>query len=143
MKKIFLLPAVVICLLLLSCKKDSNTLTQTNASALFNTEANWAVTNFIKNGNDVTGSYSTSKILFSPDNTLAVSNDALAITGIWAFGSATENTLNLLLNNPDAIVYEPWKDLQGDWKISAYTTTTISLQSNDNSKSMRLEKLPR
>jgi hypothetical protein len=103
------------------------------------TDGQWAVTNFVYNGNTVTSDFANYKFQYYSDKTVdAIKNGLVDNTGTWD-GDISARTTWANFNN----VSNPLILINGSWHIddNSWTFVVASQTSNGETKVMRLDKL--
>ncbi|MEO6490859.1 MAG: hypothetical protein ABIO04_13025 [Ferruginibacter sp.] len=149
MKKILLLPLIIITFTFTSCKKEEavnpnpQSEEQTGLSGkpgivlpqeyLFPTCNDWKISLFQQQEVNNTYKYNDLTFKFCPENTVTMFNDILAINGNWYFmldkGNPTAMTIDFHYTGTST----PWSELEGTWKVIKLTESTIQLQNDDGS----------
>ena len=94
----------------------------------------WRVTSYIDSGQDETNDFNGYDFTFGTDGTLTASNGSNTMTGTWSVTDSSNSSddsssdddidFNIFFPVPDTNDFE---DLNDDWDIVSYTSTTISL----------------
>lgn len=157
MKKILIIPIILLTFSIASCKKDVQPLNDPNnasaqskedmaarASTIFSTCSQWHVTYFAANGTDITANYSQLDYIFCPDNTITVSNDIMSLSGNWylMIPKGGNSYMELDFNAPDFnSVTSQWvADLDGMWIINEMDEDIIRLENKNGPKVLVFQK---
>ena len=158
MKKIFIIPLLVLGFGLVSCKKESvqneTIFMQADQSAIYNpggfvfgTCDYWSITAFQKNGIDLTKDYASLDLRFCPDNTVTIANDLFNVSGNWYFVLDKGNPYMLLIqfNATERNVldnYMPgfWTEIGDNWSVLRMGRNLLVMQSANKSKKMSIER---
>lgn len=98
------------------------------------TSGTWRVQLFINDSNDETSTWTDFIFAFSPNGTLTATRGALVITGNWFTDTDDgELELNIQLNSGN-----PYDEINEDWTVLRYTSTTIELSGDDDDDDDRL-----
>src|SRR5690606_28275209 len=98
-------------------------------------DGTWRITNFVDSGQNETNDFSGYNFTFASDGTLTATNGSNTLTGTWSVtddsnsndddGSSNDDVdFNISFPVPDSNDFE---DLNDDWDIVSYTSTTIEL----------------
>ena len=153
MKKILIVPLILLSIGIISCEKATVQEPQAymqedkaviNPEAvLFGTCDGWYISVFQKERFDLTPEYNSFKLVFCPDNTVVVSNDILSVTGNWDLIVDEEIPVKLMLNfnNPvEAGVgtgqFTFLNEIGGKWDIVQYQKNMIRLNNRESFKLM-------
>jgi hypothetical protein len=137
MKNIYLLVFLVA---LLGCSKEKIQQKQEDLVVKAMTEGQWKVTNFVKNGTDLTSDYSTYAFKFNTNLTVdAINNGTLERSGTWN-ADANAQTITSLFPGVSSV---PVGNLHGTWKITSTTWTSVNATQTVGTevKILRLDKL--
>ncbi|MBC8754854.1 hypothetical protein H2O64_09245 [Kordia sp. YSTF-M3] len=94
----------------------------------------WRITSYIDSGQDETTDFTNYDFTFQSDGTLIATNSTDQVAGIWSVTDSNSNDdsssdddidFNINFNVATTSVFF---DLNDDWDIVSYTSTTISLQ---------------
>jgi hypothetical protein len=158
MKKLLFVPILLLCLGMISCKKEAVPeqqvyMQQKNMPIinpgllLFGTCDNWYVSLLQTGRTDLTNNYKSVNLTFCPDNTFVVSNDILAVSGNWYITLDKGNPIILILDLNYPVDTYPverpaalWSELNGEWKIVRLQKNMISLQIDEQKKRLILER---
>lgn len=147
MKKLFILPLMILTLGIISCKKDVNqwvTNQDDQVIALadkpgynplaipFRKCDNWIVSNYNMNGVDYTSDFTGYKLNFCPDNTVIFYNDIYAIHGYWYYRwiDAGGNTMVLYFDVPERLPGNLWDNIAGNWNVIKVRNNHIVFEAN-------------
>lgn len=103
------------------------------------TDGQWAITNFVYNGNTITADFSNYKFQYYSDKTVdAIKNGTVDNTGTWD-GDISSRTTWANFNN----VSNPLNLINGSWHIddNSWTFVIASQNTGGQTKLMRLDKL--
>ena len=120
------------------CKKTIDKLKE-NAVISAMTDGQWVITNFVKNGAVITPDFSTYKFQYYSNKTVdAINNGVVEKTGTWD-GDASAMTITANFPNSGATLTL----INGSWHIdnNSWTFVVASQNSNNETKTLRLEKL--
>ena len=89
----------------------------------------WRISSFIDSGEDETNHFNGYTFTFGTDGTLTASNGSITYTGTWSVTDSNSGD-----DNPDDFDFNiyfnltnDFEDLNDDWDIENYTTTSIQL----------------
>jgi hypothetical protein len=89
----------------------------------------WRISSFIDSGQDETNDFNSYNFMFGTDGTLTASNGSTTYTGTWSVtdsnsgdDSPEDFDFNIYFN-----LTNDFEDLNDDWDIENYTTTSIEL----------------
>lgn len=102
------------------------------------TDGQWVVTNFVRNGTNITTDFSTYKFKYYSNKTVdAINNGTLEKTGNWD-GDAATMTTYANFSNPTY----PLTLINGSWHIdnNGWTYVVASQTNGSETKTMRLDK---
>jgi hypothetical protein len=123
--------------LLISCKKTEETV-QEDLVIKAMTDGQWAITNFVLNGTNITSDFSSYKFKYYSNKTVdAIKNGSVEKTGTWD-GNANTNTTSA---NFSGAIY-PLNLINGNWLITknSWIYVESSQIAGSDSKLMRLDK---
>jgi hypothetical protein len=162
MKKIIIIPLVLLSFNIISCKKESvqpvslteqQTLNQDTKMSfidpgmfVFQPCDDWAIAFFQKNKIDQTANYRSLKFTFCPDNTVILSNDILAVSGNWYFIMDKGNPDYLVLKFNSSISTSDtrpnafWSDLDDVWKVVKLQHNLVWLKNDVEAKVLVFER---
>lgn len=158
MKKLLILPLLLLSIGILSCKKETVPdqqafMQQKNMSIInpglfvFGTCDNWYISLLQIDRSDLTDNYKSVNLIFCPGNTVVVFNDILAVSGNWYVTLDKGNPITLVidLHYPAMVTTvdrhaDLWRELAGEWKINKLQKNIISLQADEQVKKMILER---
>jgi hypothetical protein len=135
MKKISVITLMLV--LSLGCKKAIEKIAEDSIITAM-TDGQWVITSFIRNGTDITSSFTGYKFKYYSNKTVdAIKNGTVDKTGTWD-GSAT--TMSTWANFPNAV--NPLDLINGTWHIdnSSWTFVVASQTIGSETKTMRLDK---
>ncbi|WP_235982816.1 hypothetical protein [Kordia aestuariivivens] len=131
---------VMISFSLMSTTCDTDDMIITDNSMIINEVINiaetdsWRITSYIDSGQDETTDFTNYDFTFQSDGTLIATNSTDQVAGIWSVTDSNSNDdsssdddidFNINFNVATTSVFF---DLNDDWDIVSYTSTTISLQ---------------
>ena len=123
MKKILLIPVLLMMLCGLgSCSKSNDSTAIIPTSSII-TVGNWKITYFVDNGSDHTSNYAGLKLIFISNGTVTSSNDLFSVNGTWVASLNTED--KLLLNFNTGLQME---QLNHDWHILEKTSIKLRME---------------
>jgi hypothetical protein len=89
----------------------------------------WRISNFVDSGQDETNHFNGYNFTFGTGGTLTASNGSTTYTGTWSVTDSNSGD-----DNPDDLHFNiyfnltnDFEDLNDDWDIENYTTTSIEL----------------
>lgn len=89
----------------------------------------WRISSFIDSGQDETNDFNGYNFTFGANGTLTATNGSTTYTGTWSITDSNSGD-----DNPDDFDFNiyfnltnDFEDLNDDWDIESYTTTTIEL----------------
>jgi hypothetical protein len=127
MKKI-ILSLFVLCISgFLSCKKDSNTssLTNANVKTAITTTPSWKVTLYTENGVSKTSNYNGFSFVFNTNGSVSAANGIFTVSGTWAIGNDDSNPK--LLISYVAPAPSIFQDISEDWQVLEATSSIVRL----------------
>lgn len=136
MRQVILLISLVF--LLSGCKKTIDKIKE-DAVISAMTDGQWIITSFVKNGTVITSDFSSHKFQFYSNRTVdAIKNSIVEQTGTWDGDVAT---MTIVASFSNAAL--PLSLINGSWHIdnNSWTFVVASQNSNNETKTMRLEKL--
>jgi hypothetical protein len=137
MKKNSLLFLSFLLFVLFSCKKAIEN-KQEDLVIKAMTDGQWAITNFVLNGNNITADFSGYKFKYYADKTVdAIKNGSVEMRGQWD-GNASNNTTWANFTSPPY----PLNLINGTWHINrnSWTYVEASQTNGTDTKTMRLDK---
>ena len=135
MKKLF--PTLCFLFLICGCKKSIENIQQ-DAIIKAMTDGQWAVTNFVQNGTDITTNFSGYKFQYYSNKTVdAIKNGTVEKTGTWDGDASTMTTWASFTN-----AIAPLTLINGSWHIdnNSWTFVVASQVAGGETKTMRLDK---
>ncbi|HEX4877800.1 MAG TPA: membrane lipoprotein lipid attachment site-containing protein [Chitinophagaceae bacterium] len=135
MKKILF---AVLCLFMLTgCKKTIEQIQQDLVIQAM-TDGQWKITNFVNNGNNITGDFANYRFKYYSNKTVdAINNGTVEKTGNW---DGNANTMTTWANFSSASY--PLTLINGNWQITrnSWTYVEATQTSGTDTKNMRLDK---
>lgn len=132
MKKLLLLPVMLLAISLNSCKKEvplANEEYQVTAVAdrpginplvaIFRKCDHWTITQFSLNGNQYTDEFDGYRLQFCPNNTVTFSNTIYGVAGTWYsnWSDAGAYRMALYFSVPERLPDPLWGNLEGTWRV--------------------------
>jgi hypothetical protein len=136
MKKLILLSTITLALST-GCKKSIQNI-QEDLVIKAMTDGQWAITNFVRNGTNITSDFSAYKFKYYSNKTVdAIKNGTVEKTGNWD-GNANNNTTWANFNTPPY----PLDLINGTWHIdnNGWTYVVATQTNGSETKTMRLDK---
>lgn len=98
------------------------------------TDGSWRIDSFIEDSEDHTSNWQDYAFVFNPNGTLTATRGASILTGTWHTDTDDgELELNLQLN-----VGDPLDEINEDWTVISYNSSTIELSDDDDDDSSQL-----
>ena len=122
--------------LFIACSSDDDNGSSNNSSEITQIrnqviDGSWRITSFIDSGQDETSDFNGYNFTFSSNGNLNATNMTNTETGNWSVSnnsnsssSSNDIDFNINFNVPDT---HDFHDLNDDWDIVSYTSTTIVL----------------
>ena len=128
---------VFIAILLAGCKKSIENI-QEDLVLKAMTDGQWAITNFVHNGVNITSDFSSYRFKYYSNKTVdAINNGVVEKTGTW---DGDANTMTTSANFSSATY--PLSLINGSWHIdnNSWTYVAASQNAGTETKTMRLDK---
>src|SRR5918993_3997090 len=123
MKNIFKLTLL---LLLASCSKEKKQEIQTNLVIQAMTNGQWKVSSYNKGGTDITSEFSSYKFQFYSNLTVdAIKTGVVEKSGTWNADADAQTITSNFVGVTDPLVH-----LNGTWKITSTTWTSVNATQN-------------
>jgi hypothetical protein len=105
------------------CKQDASAVTSATEQALVKNA--WAV-DYYFNNQDMTSSFTTSKLLFSSTGNVGCQKDGQMIAGTWkrTVDASNNELISLQFNNSDVTLDQ----LNRSWKLMSRTSTSLQFE---------------
>ena len=93
----------------------------------------WKITSFVDSGQDETNDFTGYNFTFEANGTLTAVNPSNTMTGTWSVTNDSNSNSDSSNDDIDFNIFFPvpdtnnFEDLNDDWDIVSYTSTTISL----------------
>ena len=130
--------SIGLCLFLLNCSTGDDGNPNTTAQMIADISANmsvssWRISSYIDSGEDETSDFEFYNFTFASDGTLTASNGTNTLVGSWSVTSSSSSDddndddidFNINFPVPDT---NPFEDLNDDWDVISYTSTSIVLR---------------
>lgn len=133
-----LFPVLCFFIFISGCKKAIEN-KQEDLIIMAMTDGEWAVTNFVQNGSDITSNFTGYKFKYYSNKTVdAIKNGTVEKTGTWDGEASTMTTWANFTNAAAPLIL-----INGSWHIdnNGWTFVVATQTSGGETKTMRLDKL--
>jgi hypothetical protein len=141
MKTKLMIAAVAGMMILASCSKNSNDLSNASVQAAaqaVSASGTWKVTSYIDNSDNETAEFNGYSFTFNSNGTIVATAGSVNVNGSWSTSSSSNKFIINL--GPKGNTNKPLGELTDDWRVISASSTQIQLKDDNNAEFVTFSK---